>query len=122
MNDMSKICNRIASFIKWPCDANANVTELADCGLYYQGIGDEVMCFQCNIRLNNWLANQIPYARHISMSPNCLFIVNHILKTKYNVALQTNQNTTSLQCVTTQNTGNDTGSFKTTQSQRTNCI
>lgn len=120
MNDMSKLCNRIATFINWPQDANANVVALADCGLYYKEIGDEVTCFQCNIRLNNWQANQIPYTRHISMSRNCQFIVNGTMKHKYNGAFQTKENNTVSQCVTNKN--NEKESFTTIQSKHANCI
>jgi hypothetical protein len=43
---------RLATFSTFPSAACAYATKLASAGFYYNGNGDEVVCFNCGMKFN----------------------------------------------------------------------
>ncbi|KAH8283633.1 hypothetical protein KR018_010235 [Drosophila ironensis] len=66
---------RLRTFSDWPI-ANVQPAEaLAQAGLYYQKIGDQVRCFHCNIGLRSWQKDDEPWQEHAKWSPKCQFVL-----------------------------------------------
>ncbi|KAH8375609.1 hypothetical protein KR200_007785 [Drosophila serrata] len=66
---------RMRTFSDWPI-ANIQPAEaLAQAGLYYQKIGDQVRCFHCNIGLRSWQKEDEPWHEHAKWSPKCQFVL-----------------------------------------------
>lgn len=67
---------RLASFkVKWPHYwAHVSIEEMAKCGLYYTGIGDNVKCAFCNVMLHKWEFGDKPINEHYKFSPKCPFL------------------------------------------------
>ncbi|KAH8246725.1 hypothetical protein KR038_008361 [Drosophila bunnanda] len=66
---------RMRTFSDWPI-ANIQPAEaLAQAGLYYQKIGDQVRCFHCNIGLRSWEKDDEPWHEHAKWSPKCQFVL-----------------------------------------------
>lgn len=72
---MSNFWNRVSSFRTWPASAVVSEVQLADCGLYFTGSFDEVICYECKVKIKNWQIHDVPRIRHHSVSPNCKFIL-----------------------------------------------
>jgi hypothetical protein len=53
-------------------------TKLASAGFYYNGNGDEVVCFNCGMKHRNWRNRDSPLEIHKQMSPNCSFVLEAI--------------------------------------------
>lgn len=67
---------RIATFTKWPSDAEAEVFALARQGFYYSGNGDGVICSACSVQLDGWKWSESPAEKHRRLSPTCKFVNN----------------------------------------------
>lgn len=66
---------RLRTFSNWPI-ANIQPAEpLAQAGLYYQKIDDQVRCFHCNIGLRSWQKEDEPWHEHAKWSPKCQFVL-----------------------------------------------
>lgn len=66
---------RLRTFSDWPI-ANIQPAEpLAQAGLYYQKIDDQVRCFHCNIGLRSWQKEDEPWHEHAKWSPKCQFVL-----------------------------------------------
>ncbi|CAH1799478.1 unnamed protein product [Owenia fusiformis] len=74
LNQMKSQAFRIASYTKWPKWANARPVQLADAGLYYTGMYDEVKCFACKAKFKQWSEVNDPMSEHMKASPNCPFV------------------------------------------------
>ncbi|CAC5395566.1 XIAP [Mytilus coruscus] len=55
-----------------------SLIRLAEAGFFFEGNGDELVCYCCGIRLNGWRADSNAADIHQKYSPNCL----HILEKK----------------------------------------
>lgn len=69
---------RLATFSIFPSSACAYATKLASAGFYYNGNGDEVVCFNCGMMHRNWRHRDSPLEIHKQMSPNCSFVLEAI--------------------------------------------
>jgi hypothetical protein len=69
---------RLATFSTFPSSACAYATKLASAGFYYNGNGDEVVCFNCGMKHRNWRNRDSPLEIHKQMSPNCSFVLEAI--------------------------------------------
>lgn len=67
---------RIATFSRWPSDAEAEVFALAREGFYYSGNGDGVICSACSVSLDGWKWSESPAEKHRRLSPRCKFVNN----------------------------------------------
>ncbi|KAL0120677.1 hypothetical protein PUN28_008388 [Cardiocondyla obscurior] len=66
---------RLESFKDWPC-LWIKPEELAAAGFYYTGEDDMVKCFECQIGISKWKADDNPMADHQRFSGRCRFICN----------------------------------------------
>ncbi|SPP73285.1 death-associated inhibitor of apoptosis 2 [Drosophila guanche] len=66
---------RLRTFSDWPIGNIQPPVPLAQAGLYYQKIGDQVRCFHCNIGLRSWQKEDEPWHEHAKWSPKCQFVL-----------------------------------------------
>ncbi|XP_033151802.1 death-associated inhibitor of apoptosis 2 [Drosophila mauritiana] len=66
---------RLRTFADWPISNIQPASALAQAGLYYQKIGDQVRCFHCNIGLRSWQKEDEPWFEHAKWSPKCQFVL-----------------------------------------------
>ncbi|XP_011876982.1 PREDICTED: baculoviral IAP repeat-containing protein 7-B-like [Vollenhovia emeryi] len=66
---------RLATFKNWPCSW-VKPEALAAAGFYYTGESDKVTCFECNIEICEWQADDNPMVDHQRWSGRCRFIRN----------------------------------------------
>ena len=52
--NMSTLEARLRTYDNWPISDIQNPEQLAQAGLYYQNVDDQVRCFYCNIGLRSW--------------------------------------------------------------------
>ncbi|KAL5011157.1 hypothetical protein ScPMuIL_013462 [Solemya velum] len=88
---------RLKTFSNWPADNPVSSIRLAQAGFYSTGNFDEVACFSCNSRKQNWQMDDNPLAVHRSIKPDCPFITG---QDSGNVPI-TNESTQSNQFSTT---------------------
>lgn len=67
---------RLSTFETFPVIHGVYATRLAGAGFYYNGKGDEVICFNCHISYENWKLHDSPKEVHRRLSPHCDFIQN----------------------------------------------
>ena len=68
--------NRLSTFIKWPPSAKQSAIRLAAAGFYYNGAGDEAVCFKCDDVIGSWNSEDDVRGRHRHSSPNCPLLMN----------------------------------------------
>ncbi|ALC41854.1 Iap2 [Drosophila busckii] len=66
---------RLRTFSDWPIANIQPADALAQAGLYYQKIDDQVRCFHCNIGLRSWQKEDEPWHEHAKWSPKCQFVL-----------------------------------------------
>ena len=66
---------RIESFINWPI-SYISPKALAKNGFYYLGIGDQIKCNFCDIKLHQWKAEDTVEGEHRKHSPYCQILTN----------------------------------------------
>ncbi|KAH8401765.1 hypothetical protein KR009_007766 [Drosophila setifemur] len=66
---------RLRTFSDWPIGDIQPAEALAQAGLYFQNIGDQVRCFHCNIGLRSWQKEDEPWHEHAKWSPKCQFVL-----------------------------------------------
>ncbi|NXA32595.1 XIAP ligase, partial [Eudromia elegans] len=72
------MCNeeaRLKSFHNWPLYGLLTPKELANAGLYYTGVGDQVECFCCGGKLKNWEPSDRAWSEHKRHFPKCFFVL-----------------------------------------------
>ncbi|XP_077163780.1 E3 ubiquitin-protein ligase XIAP isoform X2 [Paroedura picta] len=74
---MCTVKARLRSFYNWPTDCPIKPADLANAGLYYTGIADQVECFCCGGRLKNWEPCDQAWSEHRRHFPKCLFVLGH---------------------------------------------
>lgn len=67
---------RFATFRNFPSDKPFSI-RFAQAGFYSTGLGDEVACYCCGVRVSNWSETDSPIDIHAYLSPSCQFIVNN---------------------------------------------
>jgi hypothetical protein len=65
--------SRLATFDNWPPGVPVSPDDLAEAGFYYLGIRDIVCCFNCEVRIEQWVPGDVPVDEHLKHSPNCSF-------------------------------------------------
>ncbi|KAL7737922.1 hypothetical protein ACLKA6_006292 [Drosophila palustris] len=66
---------RLRSFSDWPIPNIQPADPLAQAGLFYQKIDDQVRCFHCNIGLRSWQKEDEPWHEHAKWSPKCQYVL-----------------------------------------------
>ncbi|OWF56464.1 Baculoviral IAP repeat-containing protein 7-A [Mizuhopecten yessoensis] len=72
---MDNYLSRLATFFSFPFTSPVSTTSLAESGFHYTGNKDEVACHRCLLRYSGWQRQDNPMAIHITMSPNCTFVL-----------------------------------------------
>lgn len=67
--------SRLRTFSDWPIPNIQPAEALAQAGLYYQKIDDQVRCFHCNIGLRSWQKEDEPWHEHAKWAPKCQFVL-----------------------------------------------
>lgn len=75
---------RYASYANFPREVEVFPTHLADAGFYYEGNGDEVVCYSCGVKYKGWKKGDNPIYVHRMLSPHCRFINEDGMNTKTN--------------------------------------
>ena len=63
---------RVNSFQRWP--GNQPPEKLAQAGLFYTGVADNVCCFSCGGNLYDWSPSDVPWIEHARYFPHCAFV------------------------------------------------
>ncbi|KAM4697046.1 E3 ubiquitin-protein ligase XIAP [Rhinophrynus dorsalis] len=66
---------RYRTFQNWPSYALLTPRELANAGLFYTGIDDQVKCFCCGGKLMNWEPSDRAWTEHRKHFPDCFFVL-----------------------------------------------
>ncbi|KAG8448101.1 hypothetical protein GDO86_015264 [Hymenochirus boettgeri] len=66
---------RLKTFQNWPSYALLTPKELANAGLFFTGIDDQVKCFCCGGKLMNWEPSDRAWIEHSKHFPDCLFVL-----------------------------------------------
>ncbi|XP_062621139.1 death-associated inhibitor of apoptosis 1-like [Saccostrea cucullata] len=65
---------RLCTMHDYPNTNGPSLLRLAEAGFFYEGNGNELVCFSCDFRKGNWNYNDSPREIHQRMSPNCKFL------------------------------------------------
>lgn len=65
---------RLCSMHDFPSKQGPSLLRLAEAGFYYEGNGDELICFSCGVRNRNWSYGDSPREIHQRLSPGCKFL------------------------------------------------
>lgn len=68
---------RFCTLRSYPTENKPYKIRLAQAGFYYAKTGDEVVCYCCASRKNNWTENDRPLDIHRKLNPNCSFLVRN---------------------------------------------
>ncbi|NP_001025583.1 E3 ubiquitin-protein ligase XIAP [Xenopus tropicalis] len=66
---------RLQTFQNWPAYSPLTPKELANAGLFYTGINDQVKCFCCGGKLMNWEPSDKAWTEHKKHFPECYFVL-----------------------------------------------
>ncbi|XP_037820614.1 death-associated inhibitor of apoptosis 2 [Lucilia sericata] len=66
--------SRLRTYSNWPIPEIQKPEDLAQAGLYYQKIDDQVRCFHCNMGLRSWEKEDDPWFEHAKWYPMCEFV------------------------------------------------
>ncbi|MCW4345383.1 MAG: baculoviral IAP repeat-containing protein [Candidatus Thiodiazotropha endolucinida] len=66
--------DRILTFHNWPKQIIPDKFCLAQAGFYYTGQSDVTVCFACNLKLNQWDRQDMPWEEHKRLSPDCRYL------------------------------------------------
>ena len=79
---------RLSSFASYP-NTNISVIKLAKAGYYYNGNGDEVICYFCKSKHKHWKSTDDPKEIHKEKAPECPFVIKHLTATSKQNHVQT---------------------------------
>ncbi|XP_062580447.1 uncharacterized protein LOC134242390 [Saccostrea cucullata] len=65
---------RLCTMHDYPNTNGPSLLRLAQAGFFYEGNGNELVCFSCDFRKGSWNYNDSPREIHLRMSPNCKFL------------------------------------------------
>lgn len=68
---------RLNSFKQWPKESHVFPLKLSKAGFYFTGKGDEVQCFECGTKKNEWKLGDDPFEIHKIINPNCPFVAEN---------------------------------------------
>ena len=73
----SVLQRRLESYFMWPKSTKQRPQQLAEAGFFYSGTGDLVVCFDCDLQLNHWEKDDVPFEEHAKFCPEefCPFLV-----------------------------------------------
>jgi hypothetical protein len=74
-SEMGSIASRLGSFGDWPENLHQKPEDLANCGFYYLGAEDKVVCFHCGVGLKDWLPEDNVWLEHAINSSSCPFLL-----------------------------------------------
>ncbi|XP_060607597.1 uncharacterized protein LOC132759771 [Ruditapes philippinarum] len=69
---------RFCTLRSFPKENKPFITKIAAAGFYYANTGDEVVCYTCARRKNNWRENDDPMEIHRQLNPNCSFLLRNL--------------------------------------------
>ncbi|XP_059225226.1 death-associated inhibitor of apoptosis 2 isoform X2 [Stomoxys calcitrans] len=70
----SSLDARLRTYTNWPIPNIQEPEMLAQAGLYYQEVDDQVRCFHCNMGLRSWEKEDDPWFEHAKWYPMCHFV------------------------------------------------
>ncbi|KAL9917201.1 death-associated inhibitor of apoptosis 2 [Glossina fuscipes] len=70
----SSLDARLRTYNNWPIPDIQKPVALAEAGLYYQEVDDQVRCFHCNMGLRSWEKEDDPWFEHAKWYPQCPFV------------------------------------------------
>ena len=73
-NDMISVSSRINTFHQAPRKIWKKRERMAEAGLFYVGVTDQVKCFYCGGRLIDWQEKDDPWVEHACFFNECQFI------------------------------------------------
>ncbi|KAM7357819.1 death-associated inhibitor of apoptosis 1-like [Cochliomyia hominivorax] len=76
--DYSIKANRLQTFVDWPISLKQKPEQLAEAGFFYNGIGDNVVCFSCLGGLKDWEDDDDPWEQHALWMGHYCPYVKHI--------------------------------------------
>jgi baculoviral IAP repeat-containing protein 7/8 len=65
---------RMQTFETWPTSMKQTPFDLVQCGFFYTGMADRVICFCCGLGLGNWEETDTPLAEHVNNNTNCEYL------------------------------------------------
>jgi hypothetical protein len=65
---------RLSTMHDYPNKNGPSLLRLAQAGFFYEGNGNKLVCFSCNLRCGSWNYHDSPREIHQRMSPNCRFL------------------------------------------------
>ncbi|KAK4883074.1 hypothetical protein RN001_006393 [Aquatica leii] len=66
--------SRLNSFSEWPRSLKQKPEELAAAGFFYNGKGDQTICFHCGGGLKDWEDDDNPWEQHAKWFSKCNFV------------------------------------------------
>ncbi|XP_062606047.1 baculoviral IAP repeat-containing protein 7-like [Saccostrea cucullata] len=66
--------SRLSSMQNYPNIHGISFFRMAEAGFFYEGNGNELVCFSCGFHKDSWNFNDSPREIHLRMSPNCKFL------------------------------------------------
>ncbi|KAF5295949.1 hypothetical protein FQA39_LY12721 [Lamprigera yunnana] len=66
--------SRLNSFDEWPRSLKQKPDELSAAGFFYNGKGDQTICFHCGGGLKDWEDNDNPWEQHAKWFSKCNFV------------------------------------------------
>ncbi|KAF5301488.1 hypothetical protein FQR65_LT08791 [Abscondita terminalis] len=66
--------SRKKSFAEWPRSLKQKPDELAAAGFFYNGKGDQTICFHCGGGLKDWEDGDTPWEQHAKWFSKCSFV------------------------------------------------
>lgn len=83
-----KLSERLETFFNNDWEAKYNEIDfehLANAGLFYEGVDDEVRCFHCAISVKGWKERHDPWLRHVMASGDCQFVADNEVSFFYKI-------------------------------------
>ena len=65
---------RLESYREWPPGLKQTKERMAEAGLYYYGVSDQVKCFYCDGGLREWQEDDDPWVEHAGWFTQCGFV------------------------------------------------
>lgn len=79
---------RLKSFESWPMSKKQKPHDLAECGFFYLGSEDKVMCFYCGIGIHDWLCEDNVWLEHAINSYKCPYLLLNKSKASPNTDIE----------------------------------
>ena len=67
---------RLCTMHDYPSTNGPSLLRLAQNGFYYDGNGNELICFSCGVKIRNWKYDDSPPEIHQKASPTCRFLLD----------------------------------------------